>query len=84
MKKVNKSRTEQALNLPVLCNINPRSIYNKSDEFQTLVKEEDLDVIFISESWEREYLPLDQLIDLEDHTVISNVYQRDGVEGALL
>ena len=75
------NRFEQAFNLPVLCNINPRSVYNKSEEFHTLVKEEELDVIFISESWEREYLPLDQLINLEDHTVISNVSQRVGVGG---
>ena len=75
------NRFEQAFNLPVLCNINPRSVYNKSEEFHTLVKEEELDVIFISESWEREYLPLDRLINLEDHTVISNVSQRVGVGG---
>ena len=75
------NRFEQALNLPVLCNINPRSIYNKSKEFHTLVKEEQLDVVFISESWERDYMPLDQLIKLEDHTVISNVSQRAGVGG---
>ena len=71
----------QAFNLPTLCNINPRSIYNKIDEFHTFVEQEDLDVIFISESWEREYLPLQQIIKLEDHTVISNVSQRLGVGG---
>ena len=80
-KKDKPNRIEQALNLPTLCNINPRSIYNKQDEFHTLVEEEDLDLIFISESWEREYLPLDQIIKLEDHTVISNVSQRVGVGG---
>ena len=76
-----ENRVEQALSLPTLCNINPRSIYNKAEEFHTLVEEEDLDVVFISESWEREYLPLDQIIKLEDHTVISNVSQRVGVGG---
>ena len=79
MKKPN--RFFQALSLPTLCKMNPRSVYNKSEEFHTLVKEEELDVIFISESWEREYLPLDRLINLEDHTVISNVSQRVGVGG---
>ena len=61
--KKDKRRTDrftQALSLPSLCNLNPRSIYNKKDEFHTLVKEEDLDVIFLSESWERENLPLDK------------------------
>ena len=49
----NVNRFTQALCLPTLCNLNPRSIYNKREEFHTLVKEEDLDVIFLSESWER-------------------------------
>ena len=71
----------QALNLPTIVNINPRSIYNKSDEFSTFVKEEDADVIFISESFERENLPLQQVINLEDYTVISNVSQRKEVGG---
>ena len=35
----------QALNLPTLCNMNPRSLYNKMDEFHKLVKEEELDVM---------------------------------------
>ena len=67
--------------LPKLCNINPRSVYNKKEEFHALVKEEDLDLIFISESWEREYLPLDEIIRLETHTVVSNVHQRTGMGG---
>jgi hypothetical protein len=67
--------------LPVLCNLNPRSVYNKRDEFHTLVKEEQLDLIFLSESWEREYLPLDKIIDLENHKVISNVHQTTDMGG---
>ena len=74
-------RIEQALSLPTLCNMNPRSVYNKLEEFHTFVKEEELDVIFLSESWEREYLTLDKVIRLEDHTVISNVSQRTGMGG---
>ena len=35
----------------------------------------------MSESWEREYLTLNQIIKLEDHTVISNVSQRKGKGG---
>ena len=52
-KNKHKNRFNQALSLPTLCNLNPRSIYNKREEFRTLVKEEDLDIIFLSESWER-------------------------------
>ena len=75
------NRCSQALVLPTICNLNPRSVYNKTEEFHTLVKEEEIDVIFMSESWERESLPLRDIIKLEDHTVISNVSQRTGMGG---
>ena len=83
MNKNNKvpDRFVQTLDLPVLCNINPRSVYNKIDEFNEFVKEEEVDVVFLSESWEREYLPLDEIVNLEDHTVISNVNQSKGKGG---
>ena len=71
----------QALNLPILANINPRSVYNKVDEFHTFVEEEEVDLVFMSESWEREELTLDEIINLEDHTIISNVHQRRGKGG---
>ena len=61
--------------------MNPRSVYNKQDEFHTFVKEESIDVVFLSESWERDYLPLDEIINLEDHVVVSNVHQRVGMGG---
>ena len=51
------------------------------DEFHTFMEEEEVDILFMSESWERENLKLDQLIHLENHTVISNVYQRAGKGG---
>ena len=54
---------------------------NKVDDFHTFVKEEEVDVIFMSESWEREHLKLDQIIHLKNHTVVSNVYQRIGQGG---
>ena len=78
MKK--SSKVYQALSLPTLCNMNPRSVYNKLDEFHTFVKEEQLDCIFMSESWERDYLTLDKVIKLDDHIVISNVNQRKTLE----
>ena len=46
-----------------------------------LSKELPLDLIFMSESWEREHLPLHEVIKLDDHTVISNVNQRVGMGG---
>ena len=71
----------QALDLPVICNLNPRSIYNKSDEFHEFIKEEQVDLLLMSESWERQDLPLNQIIQLEDFEIISNVSQRKNPGG---
>ena len=74
-------RFEQALSLPRICNLNPRSIYNKIEEFKTLVDQYELDVIFLSESWERDNLPLCQILDIPNFEVVSNVYQRREIGG---
>jgi hypothetical protein len=71
----------QALNLPTVMNVNPRSVYNKAAEFHDFVEEELIDCIFMSESWERPEQPLDEIIRLPNHTVISNPHQRKGVGG---
>ena len=71
----------EALNLPVIANINPRSVYNKVKEFHTFVDQEEVDVVFMSESWEREEKQLHEIIQLEDHEIVSNVYQRRGKGG---
>ena len=71
----------QALSLPKVLNLNPRSIYNKVDEFVTFVTEEQVDLICMSESWEREELTLNEVIDIEGYSVISNVFQRKGKGG---
>ena len=67
----------QGMELPTVININPRSIYNKQDDFKILLEQYSGDAIFISESWERENLPLDKLLQLENFRIISNVKQRD-------
>ena len=61
--------------------MNPRSVYNKVNEFHEFVSEEEIDLLFMSESWERDYLTLDEIIKLEDHVVVSNVSQRKGKGG---
>ena len=71
----------RAQNLPTVMNVNPRSIYNKVEEFHTFVEEEEIDCVFMSESWERPYQPLDEIINLPNHMVISNPHQRKGVGG---
>ena len=45
------------------------------------MREEEVDLLFMSESWEREDLQLQDIIHLDDHLVISNVYQRKGKGG---
>ena len=62
-------------------NCNPRSAMNKVQELQTFILEESIDVAFISESHDRENKRLDEHINLEDHEVISNIYQREGKGG---
>jgi hypothetical protein len=82
LKNIKKSnKLLQALNLPTIMNVNPRSIYNKVTEFHTFVEEHSIDCVFMSESWERPDEPLEQIIKLPNHTVISNPHQRKGVGG---
>ena len=67
----------QALELPVVLNINPRSMYNKADDFKLLLEQYEADVVCVSESWERENFSLGQLLQLDKYRIISNVKQRD-------
>ena len=83
--KIVKEKIKQSLLLPKIMNLNPRSIYNKLDEFVTFVEEEDIDLIFMSESHERAYptktgknQTLKDIIDIEDFVVINNPHQREG------
>ena len=69
------------MSIPVICNLNPRSVYNKIDEFHKFVNSEEIDLVFMSESWERDSLTLREIVNLEDYMVISNVHQRKEVGG---
>ena len=71
----------QALALPKVLNINPLSIYNKVHEFTTFVEEEEVDLICMSESFEREKNTLENVIKIDNFEVLSNVHQRKGVGG---
>ena len=75
IKKPQKKIVE-AINLPKVLNMNPRSIYNIKEELSVFIKEETVDVICVSESWEREGETLEKVIKVDDYKVISNVYQR--------
>ena len=78
VKNINIKKYNQALKLPVVLNINPRSIYNKSKEFEDFVEINDVDLVCMSESWEREYFSVEELLKLDNYDVISNVHQRTG------
>ena len=78
---VRSNNVLQALDLPTVADLNPRSVYNKTDEFHAFVEDENIDLIFMSESWERTNETLHQIIHLEDHMVISNVHQQKEVGG---
>ena len=67
----------QAINLPVVMNINPRSIYGKSEEFSLLLEQYSADLICMSESFERENRPLQELLQLDDYEIISMVKRRE-------
>ena len=71
------NRFMQAVSLPVVLNINPRSIYNKKEEFSLLLEQYSADVICISESFERESLPLHQVLELENYEIISMIKRRE-------
>ena len=64
-----------------MLNINPRSIYNKSENFKTFIKENNIDLVTMSESWERPDDVLEKVINMKNYTVISNPHQRKNVGG---
>ena len=61
--------------------MNPRSIYNKAEKLKQFVKERDIDIVCISESWARAEEPLEDLLQMENYDVISNAHARKGVGG---
>ena len=63
--------------LPVIMLLNPRSIYNKSDEFKIMVEQYEIDICCISESWDRENLPVEQILEIDGFKIVKNVVQRN-------
>ena len=67
--------------LPVVLAINPRSCYGKQKELKILINQYSSSLVFISESWSRENLPISDLLQIENFSVYSNVVQRQGRGG---
>ena len=70
-----------AVHLPVVVNLNPRSIYNKVEEFKIMMSQLDCSLCFLSESWDRNNLGLEEIIQIENYKIIKNVSQRKGRGG---
>ena len=62
--------------LPKVLMVNPRSLYNKVNEFKTFLKEQDIDLALISEIWERQNQPLDSIIKIDNFKFVSYPHQR--------
>ena len=58
-------------------NVNPRSCYNKNEELTTLIEQYSAEVICVSESWEQENKPLEDILDLPNFKIVTNVKQRE-------
>ena len=56
------SKTENAASLPLVSILNARSLYQKKDNFKKIVKELGLEIIMVSETWEREEISLESLL----------------------
>ena len=70
----------EASRLPVVLNLNPRSFYNKADEFETLIEQLDTGVCCISESWDRSHVfggtLISEIIKIDGYRWVQNVAQR--------
>ena len=54
-----------------MCILNARSLYNKSENFKTFIKELGVEIAIVSETWERQELSLDALFNLKSHRIKS-------------
>ena len=81
LKTIKRSnKISEASNLPIVLNLNPRSLYQKLDEFQTLIEQTDAGFCCISKRWDRSHVPggrlLSDLIDIDGYQLVQNVVQR--------
>ena len=71
MNHINPKRINTASSLPLICVANARSLYNKSSNFKHILHELGIEIAIISETWERQELSLDNLLNLHQYKVIS-------------
>ena len=70
-----------AKSLPTVLNLNPRSIYNKAGNLKQFIKEREIDIVCISESWARADDPLETLLQMDNYDIIANPHARKEVGG---
>ena len=78
--KPNKGQMKilKASSLPLVAVLNARSCYNKPDNLKKFLNELGIEVAIISETWEREELSLENLLQMENYKVHS--YRRPKVK----
>ena len=74
--RYNSKKVATASSLPVLVNLNPRSIYKKKNEFKTMMDQLSVDCCTISESWDKSDDSLEKLLQMDGYQIIKNVVQR--------
>ena len=70
-----------ATQLPKVVNLNTRSVYNKKEEFKTMMEQLDVDLCCMSESWDRQNMNLEDILHMEGYQIVKNVLQRRGRGG---
>ena len=78
---IRSNRLVEASKMPKFLICNPRSVYNKSTQLKKFIKEEEIDVCCLSETWEREDKPLSTILAMKDYQIISNPFSRRGRGG---
>ena len=74
------SKVESASSLPLISVLNARSLYQKRNNFKSFVNELGVELAIVSETWEREEQSLENLLQMENHKVLS--YKRPKVKAA--
>ena len=79
-RKANKREMQilSASSLPLVAVLNARSLYNKADNFKIFMNELGIEVGIVSESWEREELSLEKLLNMHNYNFHS--YKREKVK----
>ena len=68
---------------PAVSVINARSLYNKPSSLKTLLKECNIDIAIISETWERDEPDLQRLLSFSSFTIISKKRPGNNVGGGV-